>query len=178
AVIAAVARWIDGLDKSDADHEHHMTEALWVHQYHNVVNADLLKRMLKSTDFRARAAATRVLCYWRDRIPDALELLRTLAADPYPRVRLEAVRPPRFFTMAEAIEIPLISTEHPSDEALDYTRTETLKTLDPYWKKAMAEGRPIRFTSSAGARYILRNVSTDELLKLTRDRAVDLEILF
>src|SRR5262249_15180762 len=47
-----------------------------------------------------------------------------------------------------------------------------------YWKKAMAEGRPIRFTSSAGARYILRNVSTDELLKLTRDRAVDLEILF
>jgi len=69
-----------------------MMEALWVHQYQNVVNADLLKRMLKSPDFHARAAATRVLCYWRDRVPGALDLLKTLAADSYPRVRLEAVR--------------------------------------------------------------------------------------
>ena len=60
--------------------EHHLLEALWVHQYHNVVNVDLLKRMLSSPEFRARAAATRVLCYWRDRIPDALELLKKLAA--------------------------------------------------------------------------------------------------
>ena len=35
---------------------------------HNVVNVDLLKRVLGSPDFRARAAATRVLCYWRDRV--------------------------------------------------------------------------------------------------------------
>ena len=53
-----------------------MMEALWVHQYHNVVDVDLLKRMLGSPDFRARAAATRVLCYWRDRVPDALDLLK------------------------------------------------------------------------------------------------------
>ena len=30
----------------------------------------LLKRVLASPDFRARAAATRVLCYWRDRVPE------------------------------------------------------------------------------------------------------------
>src|SRR5262249_48137652 len=47
-----------------------------------------------------------------------------------------------------------------------------------YWKKAVAEGRPIHFTSSAGARYFLRNVTTDDLLKMKRDRAVDLELLF
>ena len=35
-----------GLDKNDPDYEHHLLEALWVHQYHNVVNVDLLKRML------------------------------------------------------------------------------------------------------------------------------------
>ena len=74
-----------------------MMEALWVHQYHNVVDEELLKRMLGSPDFHARAAATRVLCYWRDRVPDALELLRKLAADPAPRVRLEAVRAASFF---------------------------------------------------------------------------------
>ena len=53
-----------------------------------------------------------------------------------------------------------------------------MKALEPYWKKAVAEGQPIHFTSSAGARYFLRNVTTDELLKMKRDRAVDLELLF
>ena len=91
-VIAAVDRWVKGLDKSDPDYEHHLLEALWVHQYHNVVNRDLLERVLASPDFRARAAATRVLCYWRDRVSDALELFKRLAADEHPRVRLEAVR--------------------------------------------------------------------------------------
>jgi putative membrane-bound dehydrogenase-like protein len=178
AVIAALGTWTAGLDKSDVDYEHRMTEALWVHQYQNVVNVDLLKQMLKSPDFHARAAATRVLCYWRDRVPHALDLLRTMAADPYPRVRLEAVRAASFFTEPEAIEVALISAEHPSDEFLDYTRGETMKALEPYWKKAVAEGRPIHFTSSAGARFFLRNVSSDDLLKMKRDRAVDLEILF
>ena len=43
-VIAAAKKWIAGLDKKDPDYEHHMLEALWLHQYHNVVNVDLLKQ--------------------------------------------------------------------------------------------------------------------------------------
>src|SRR5439155_6589569 len=74
-VIAAARQWVQGLDAKDADYAHHMLEALWLHQSHNVVDADLLRRMLASPDFRARAAATRVLCYWRDRVPDSLDLL-------------------------------------------------------------------------------------------------------
>lgn len=177
-VIAAVNKWAAGLDKNEPEHERLMMEALWIHQFHNVVNIDLLKRMLKSPEFRARSAATRVLCYWRDRVPDALALLKTLAADPYPRVRLEAVRAASFFTAPEAVEVPLISAEHPSDEYLDYTRGETMRALEPYWKKAVAEGRSIQFTSDAGARFFLRNVNTDELLKLKPSRAVDIERLF
>ena len=68
------------------EYEHHLLEALWLHQNHNVVNVDLLKRMLASPDFRARAAATRVLCYWRDRVPDALELLQA----SWPPIRIRA----------------------------------------------------------------------------------------
>jgi glucose/arabinose dehydrogenase len=178
AVIAAVGRWIAALDPVDPEHEHHMMEALWVHQYHNAVDADLLKRMLRSPDSRARAAATRVLCSWRDRLPDALERLKTLAADPYPRVRLEAVRAASFFTVPEAVEVALISADHPSDAYLDYTRGETMKALEPYWKRAVAEGRPIAVTSAAGARFFLGTMSTDQLLKMKRGRAVDLELLF
>ena len=98
-----------------------------------------------------------MLCYWRDRVPDALDLLKKLAADPHPRVRLEAVRAASFFTVPEAVEVPLITAEHPSDYYLDYTRGETMRALEPYVKKALAEGRPIEFTSAAGARFFLRN---------------------
>jgi putative heme-binding domain-containing protein len=176
-VIAAVKRWIAGLDKSDADYEHQMLEALWVHQYHNIVNVELLKRMLGSPDFHARAAATRVLCYWRDRVPDSLELLKKLAADESPRVRLESVRAASFYTLPDAVEVPLISAEHPTDVYLDYVRRETMRALEPYWKKALAEGHHIPVTSDAGARFFLRNLNTDELLKIERSRAVCLELL-
>ena len=177
-VIAAVKKWAAALDKSDPEYEHHMLEALWVHQNHNVVDAELLQRMLASPDFRARAAATRVLCYWRDRVPSALNILKKLADDEHPRVRLEAVRAASFFTEPEAVEVPLISAEHPSDEFIAFTRDETMRALEPHWKRALAEGKKIAFSSDAGARFFLKNVRTDELLKMDMSRAVALEVLF
>ena len=176
-VVAAAQKWAAALDSHDPNYEHNMLEALWIHQYHNVVNVDLLKRMLGSPDFRARAAATRVLCYWHDRVPDALELLKKLAADESPRVRLEAIRAASFFRVPEAIEVVLVSQEYSSDQYLDFVRGETLRALEPFVKKAIASGKPIAFTTPAGARYFLKNVSTDDLLKLKRDRAVYVELL-
>lgn len=177
-VIQAVNRWIAELDKGDAEHEHQMLEALWVHQHHNVVDTALLERMLNSSDFHARAAATRVLCYWRDRVSNGLELLKKLAADSHPRVRLEAIRTASFLTVPEAVEIPLISADYPSDQFLDFQRDETMKTLDPYLKAALADGRRPAFTSEAGARFFLKNLSLEKLLKEERTRAVYLEMLY
>jgi putative heme-binding domain-containing protein len=176
-VIAAVQKWVAGLDRNAGEYEHQLLEALWVHQHHNVVNIGLLKRLLRAQDFRARAAATRVLCYWRDRVADALELFKQQAADSHPRIRLEAIRAASFFTLPEAVEIVLIASEHPSDVYIDYTRGETMKTLDPYVKKAIADGRPIAFTTPAGARFFLKTVSTDDLLKMKRSREVYAELL-
>ncbi len=136
AVMAALGPWIASLDPKDPDYEHQMMEALWVHQYHNVVDASLLKRMLRSPDFHARAAATRVLCYWRDRVPDPLGLLKVQANDDHPRVRLEAVRACSFFTTPQAAEIALEVLNHPMDDYLKYTLDETMNTLDPFLKRA------------------------------------------
>jgi putative heme-binding domain-containing protein len=177
AVVAALKNWVARLDKSDPDYEHQLTEALWAHQYQDVVNLELLERVLGSTDFHARAAATRVLCVWRDRVPHALDTLKKLAADPYPLVRLEAVRAASFFPLAEAVEVPLISADHPTDEYLDYTRGETMKTLEPYWRKAVAEGKPIAVTSEAGSRFFLGRLRLEELLKMKRTRSIDIELL-
>ncbi|MEX0711781.1 MAG: PVC-type heme-binding CxxCH protein [Pirellulales bacterium] len=122
--------WIAGLDKNDPEYQHHLLEALWVHQQHDVVDQELLTRMLRSPDYRARAAATRVLCYWRDRVPAALDLLHVQAGDDHPRVRLEAVRACSFFHDQRAIEVALESLNHPQDQYLEYTLKETLDTLE------------------------------------------------
>ena len=177
-VIAACKKWLAGLDKTDPDYEHHVLEGLWLHQFHNVVDVDLLRRVLKSPDFRARAAATRVLCYWRDRVPDALALLRQSAGDEHPRVRLEAVRAASFFTQPEALEVLLVADEKPKDRFIDFVRGETMRALQPHIAKAIADKRPIAFATPAGARYFLRTVSTEDLLKMERTPSVFLEMLF
>jgi putative heme-binding domain-containing protein len=176
-VLAAADRWVAALDPQDAEHEHHLLEALWLNQQHNRANLPLLERVLASPDFRARAAATRVLCYQRDRVSGALDMLKKLAADEHPRVRLEAVRAASFFPVPEAVEVPLIAAERPDDEYLKFVRAETLKTLDPHWKAALADGRGIAFTTDAGRRHLLRSIDNERLLKLARSREVCREML-
>jgi glucose/arabinose dehydrogenase len=133
-VIPAVEHWIRQMDPKSSNHQHDLMEALWVYQYHNVINEPLLKQMLRSQDFHARAAATRVLCYWRDRVQDPLALLKAQAADEHPRVRLEAVRACSFFTTAQAAEVALEALNHPMDDYLKYTLDETMNTLDRFTK--------------------------------------------
>jgi putative heme-binding domain-containing protein len=177
-VIAALKRWLESLDKNDAEYEHHLMEALWVHQHHNVVNKELLQRMLNSPDHRARMAATRVLWAWHDQLPDAIDMLRKLAADESPRVRLEAVRAASYLQTPEAIEVAIIAAEHPTDQYLDYVRGETLRALQPLFDRAVASGQEVAFTTDAGARFLYRNLKTDDLLTRPRNRAVNLELLF
>jgi len=176
-VLPAVDRWVAGLDKNDEQLEHCLLEALWVNQHHNRVNLGLLDRLLAAKDFHARAAAVRVLCYQRDRVSDSLDRLKKLAADPHPRVRLEAVRAASFFAVPEAVEIGVIAGEQPTDEYLQFVRNETQKTLDPIWKEALAAGTPIAFATEAGERYLLAALPNDRLLKLDRSRAVCVEML-
>ncbi len=132
-VLSELTKWTAGLDTSDADYWRLMLEALWLHQSLDDVDVALLKRMLTCPEPKARAAATRVLCYWRDRVEDPLGLLQKQVNDEHPRVRLEAVRALSFFDgdqAAKAQEIALESLVLPQDDYLEYTLNETTKTLD------------------------------------------------
>ena len=133
--MSAVDSWTTGLDPKDPNYEHNLMEALWLHQAHNVVDEALLKRMLRASDFHARAAATRVLCYWRDRVQDPLALLRAQANDENPRVRMEAARACSFFASARAAEVALEVLNHPMDPYLQYTLDESMNTLDRFTKQ-------------------------------------------
>jgi azurin len=167
-VIAATGRWVAALDANDPAREHHLLEALWVHQWHNVVNTNLLQRLLHSPEPRARAAAARVLCYWRDRVPDALTLFQRLADDEHPRVRLEAVRAASFFRASQAADVALTVLRRPTDYYLDYALGETLRQLKPWWLQAIAAGQPVAANNPAGMNHLIGALSTAELLELPR----------
>jgi len=129
-VLAALNTWVNQLNAQDKDYQHHLLEALWVRQNLDAVDAEFLKKMLRSPEPKARAAATRVLCYWRDQIDNSLDLLQVQVNDEHPRVRLEAVRALSFYHDPRALEIAVESLIHPQDYYLEYTLKETMDTLE------------------------------------------------
>lgn len=129
-VAAALETWVAGLDKTDAEYEHHLLEALWMYQTHNIVKQDLLAKLLTAEDHRARAAAIRVLSFWLDRVDAPYELLKDGVNDSHPRVRLESVRALSFLEGDEAIEVALEVLEHDVDDYLQYTLDETMRALE------------------------------------------------
>jgi len=90
-VLAQLKTWVDDLDKNAPRYEHHLLEALWVTWGLNQVDENLLKILLNAEDFRARAAAVKVLRYMGHQIPERDELMMAAAKDGNPRVRLEAL---------------------------------------------------------------------------------------
>jgi glucose/arabinose dehydrogenase len=136
AVIAAVDQWVAAQKGDDSHADHNRLEALWVKQQHDVVDVALLKQLLASKEFKARAAATRILCYQRDRVPDVLAVLETLVNDEHPRVRLEAIRALSFFDSQAALDVAVQSLIHEQDDYLEYVMKETTTTLDERIKKA------------------------------------------
>jgi len=129
-VIAATKKWVDSLASSDENFEHHLLEALWIHQTHNSVNRELLDRVLSAKDYRARAAGVRVLSFWLDRVNNPLAILKRMVGDEHGRVRLEAVRALSFLEGDAAIETALEVLNHDTDKWLDYTLEETMRALE------------------------------------------------
>ena len=129
-VIPALKDWTVNLDKADENYTHHLLESLWMHQTHNVVNQELLETLLAAKDHRARAAATRVLSFWLDDIPNHKQLLEKCIADKHPRVRLEGVRAVSFMSGDEAIELALGVLEQDVDDYTQFTLDETMRRLE------------------------------------------------
>lgn len=64
AVIAAAQTWAKNFDPNDEVEAHHLLEALWLHQQHNVVNREILDKLLNSTVPHAAVAARTVQHFW------------------------------------------------------------------------------------------------------------------
>lgn len=158
-VTAALRAWVTARPANDPRHEHHLLEALWTCQSLAVVDVDLLDRVLHSPEPRARAAATKVLCDWRDRVPDALARLRVMADDADPRVRLHAVRAASFFGGADteaAAAVAFAVLDKPVDYYLDYVFGETMRQL-----RTQADGVLLPADETLAAAYAPRMTDDD-----------------
>ena len=80
-VISETEAWMAQWDPSEPDHAHHLLEALWVHQQHNVENRDLLDLVLNSPVAHARIAARTVERMWEH---NAAAPVRMSSADAEP----------------------------------------------------------------------------------------------
>ena len=147
-VASALAGWVAALDIDDAGYELNRLEALWTYQTIDLVEPDLLRAVMQSEEPRARAAATRVLRYWREEIPDTLELLEAQVGDEHPRVRLEAVVALGHLRSARSIEVATRALDRPMDRHLEYSLRLVANALESVWLPAYEAGE-LRFNGNA-----------------------------
>ncbi|MFT5049856.1 MAG: putative heme-binding domain-containing protein [Chlamydiales bacterium] len=176
-VLTRAREWVATLDSEDPELEHHLLEALWLYQQHDRMDRPLLERLLRATDARARAAATRVVRNGRHHLPDGLALLAPRAVDEHARVRLEAVVAASFFESAQAAEVALSALSLETDNFLDYALGETIRALEPHWRGALRAGESLSADNPAGVEYLLERVDDEELLMLPRMAPVHWAIL-
>jgi len=118
-ILSALNTWVEQLDKKDAHHEHHLLEALWVTWGLNKVDTNLLKQLLAAKDYKARAAAVRVLRYAQHQIDNPIELLLKAAEDTHGRVRMEAMVAASWLDQENGLKILEVVGQQPMDKWLD-----------------------------------------------------------
>lgn len=143
-VVKALDAWT-----AKATDESLLRRALGIYEAHETVRPELLKRLLASGDARVRAYATRMAGMWSDRLPESIAHLKTRAADPDARVRLEAIVAATYVAAPDAVEVPAIASAQPRDKFIDYALTQSVRALKPRWQGSLAS---LTFGGSAAQR--------------------------
>ncbi len=164
--ITAIKEWILALDREDPNYEHHKLEGLWVYQQFDHPDDGLLEDLLQSEDYQVRAAATRVLFYWRKRINNAEKKLITMSEDESARVRVEAIAALSHFESEAVVEALLSTTELPTDDYIDYALEESLKHLKPVWMEMFKKNNQFLANEPEKTNRLLQPLASQEALDL------------
>lgn len=118
-VLAHLKTWVAGLDKNDSTCEHNLLEGLWVSWGLNRVDQPLLHQLLQAKDYRARAAAVRVLRYTGHQVADQVALLKQAANDDNGRVRLEAIVTASWLDKEDGLAILKVASKKSIDDWME-----------------------------------------------------------
>ncbi|MFK7844221.1 MAG: PVC-type heme-binding CxxCH protein [Rhodothermales bacterium] len=150
-VLPVLDQWFAKLDPGSDDFERLQLETLWLYQAFDQPNEALLQNVLKSSDYRARAAAVRVVYHWIDRIESPLPLLKTAVHDNAMRVRREAISSLALLNTTEAAVTAMAALAYPMNEEVDYALWHTMRELAPQWAEHL-EHDPAFFGEDLSAR--------------------------
>jgi putative heme-binding domain-containing protein len=153
-VLAAIDTWLKEQDPHGDQFDHLSCEALWLQESFRGIDEKLLRRLLASGDFHARAAAVHVssneiaLGGTELRLANSdgdsrsvlIELLMKAIEDEHPRVRVEAVRGASFLQSPEGARLALRAIDRKVDYWIDYTLEHTLLALRPHWLQSHVKG--------------------------------------
>lgn len=114
-VLSSTLKWVASLDKADPKYEHHLLEALYVTWGINQVDAGLVEQLLEAKNYKARAAAVRVVHFNPHRLTNQFELLLKAASDPHGRVRLEAITAATWLEREQGLKIIAEAKKHDVD---------------------------------------------------------------
>ncbi len=140
AVLKAVESWVKNLDTSAETYEANLVEAMWACQNVERVSETILERVLASENGHARSAGARIVRYWQDELSDPVGMIASLANDPFPRTRMEAVLSAGYIPKAEAIPAALQVLDHEKDRYINATIPSTLKALEARWVPKLEKG--------------------------------------
>jgi putative heme-binding domain-containing protein len=139
-VLPDLVAWLHRLDPADSGFEHHLLEGLWTYQALDVVEPELLHKLMHAADHHARAAAVRVLGHWQARQTNPATLLAERIVDAHPQVRLEAVRAFAQIPDPVSVMMAMQALDLPMDRFLDYAAWLTARELGPVWLPALKSG--------------------------------------
>ena len=159
-VLPALKAWVRRIKSRGAEADHERLEALWTCENLNAVEPELLDRVLKSDEPRARAAAARAVGNWADQLADPLGLLAPLLKDDSPRVRLEAVRALAAVRSPQSVVIALRALDKPMDPFLEYALWLTCNDLESVWMPAFQAGTLTDWEKADHLNYALRAVKS------------------
>jgi putative heme-binding domain-containing protein len=128
-VLAALETW------TPKQNDYRKLQALSLYEAHESPRPDLLKALLRSTDARIRAYATRTISTWarHGRLPDALPLLEAQIADEDALVRLEAIVAASYIADARSAVIAARALDKEFNGYHLHALTKMLHVLNPLW---------------------------------------------
>ena len=162
-VAPAVDAWADKLDKASPNYEHDLLEAAWTRECVNQFSPKLWRTLWASSDYRARAAALRILSHrWRE-LPDAKEVLAKAIADENAQVRLWAVVVLADMRTPSAFEMALKALDKPMDESLDFLLEQVAREQAEVWMPAVAKDT-LRLSNPKHLVYALKSTGRSDAL--------------
>ncbi len=139
-VLKATEAWVAGLIPNEPGYDGHLVEAMWACQNVESPSEFILKKVLATQDGHARSCGARVIRYWHESLSDPVGMIAQLAADPFPRTRMEAVLSAGFVPKAEAFAASLNALDYEQDKFIGAALPQTARALEPYWQPRLKRG--------------------------------------